>query len=183
MTVNKKKSRLTIAARHNFPLSQKSYRSPSRSLAALFSCVISPLFSDLHVPPNSHPLISPPWIMQSSLHNCEHPPSCIHIFPFITQFQTIFSSMHDEYTRSVYGIQYMTLFEHDIFKNRSRGFQNQDNDLLPAFPSATVPYRGQHYILKSKFTFGTRPFLRLHLCYVCGSVQVTNKCRYNSRHP
>jgi hypothetical protein len=86
--------------------------------------------------------------------------------------------MHYEYTRSVYGIQYMTLFEHDIFKNRSRGFQIQDNDLLlPAFPSATVPYQGQHYLLRSKFTFGTRPFLKLHLCYVCGSVQVTKKFR------
>jgi len=92
--------------------------------------------------------------------------------------------MHDKYTRSVYVIQYMTLFEHEIFKNRSRGFQNQDNDLLlRAFPSTTVPYLGKHYLLKSKFTFGTRLFLKLHLCYVCGSVQVTNKYWYNCSPP
>lgn len=177
-------SRLNIAASHNFPLSQKSCRSPSTCLATLYSCILSPLSSDLHVPPISHPLISPPWITQSSLRNCEKPPSCIHISTFITQFQSTFSSMHDEYTRSVYGIQYMTLFEHDIFKNRSRGFQNQDNDLLlPTFPSAILPYLRQHYLLKSKFTFGTRPLLKLHLCCVCGSVQATNKYRYNSSPP
>ena len=115
---------------------------PAVLLHFFFSCILSPLFSELHVPPISHPLISPLRIMQSLLRNCEHPPSGTHTFPFITQFQSIFSSMHDEYTRGAYGIQYMTLFEHDIFKNTSRGFQNEDNDLLlPAFTfsNSTLP--------------------------------------------
>jgi hypothetical protein len=128
-------SRLNIAAHHNFPLAQKYYRSPSRCLVTLFFHAFYHLSSPNYTSHPSHILISSSsWIMQSSPRTCEHPPSGIHTFHFIKHFQSIFSSVYDEYTRSVYGIKYMTIFEHDKFKNISRAFQNQGNDLLlPTF--------------------------------------------------
>jgi hypothetical protein len=88
---------------------------------------LSPLSSKLHVPPISHPFILPPWIMQLLITQLCAPSSYTFtirytLLPLITRIQSTFPSMYDEYARSLYGIQYMTLFEHDTMKNTSRGF-------------------------------------------------------------